>query len=235
MEKEEETKQAEAEEKEPEAEKADETPKAEEKEKQSREKDSYYAKLRRQREEAMAEADKLRKENEGYRMKERESVTDEALRNLGITREQLSDPDTMALARGYAEATAKGEENPTAYAYRKLFNDRREADTKAKADAEAKAQADAKAKEETDNAFKELTKAYGRDALKDISDENSVFMKKYGAVVTAGNLNALYGIYKADMKAALDKAKDNGTLNTGTETGKADKKPKFAEDFSEFN
>lgn len=219
----------------PEVEKTEEPPKAEEKEKQSREKDSYYAKLRRQREEAMAEAEKLRKENEGYRKKERESVTDEALKNLGITRGQLSDPDTMALARGYVEATAKGEENPTAYAYRKLFNDRREADSKAKAEADAKAQAEAKAKEETDNAFKELTKAYGRDSLKDISDENSAFMKKYGAVVTAGNLNALYGIYRADMKAALDKAKENGTLNTKTETGTASKEPKFAEDFSEFN
>ena len=205
------------------------------KKKQSRAENSYYAKLRRAKEELEAENGRLKAENEGYRANERKSITDEALANLGLDREDLNDPKNMRLAKLYAEASAKGEENPTAYAYRRFRTEEREAREKDEAEAKAKADSEAEAKRKTDEAFKSFTDKYGKDAFNsDLVSKDSLFMKKYGDVVTPDNLMKLYSIYADDVKAEKEKAKDNGTFDTSDDGSTAPKK-KYAEDFPEFN
>ena len=207
----------------------------EEKKKQTRSQDSYYAKLRRRKEELEAENGRLKAENEGYRSDERKSVTDEALSDLGLSREDLEDPRCMHLAKLYAKASAEGEQNPAAYAYRRQREEDREAQARAEAETKAKADAETAMKERTDAAFRDFTGKYGKDAFRDLTDGNSLFMRKYGNIVTPDNLVALYGIFRDDLKAATEKAKDNGSFDTSSDGDTPARKPKYAEDFPEFN
>lgn len=200
--------------------------------KQSRAEDSYYAKLRRER-------DALKAENDKFKESERKSISNEALENLGFERDDLNDPENLKLAKLYVEATTKGEENPTAYAYKEFRKQIKEAKQKEAEALELQKSQEAEAKKNVDEAFASFTKAYGSEAFNDLTDKNSLFMKKYGDIVTANNLVKLYGIYKEDYVKALEKAKDNGAIPTAsgdtTGVGTETKKIKYASDFKEFN
>lgn len=200
--------------------------------KQSRDQDSYYAKLRRER-------DALKAENEKFKENERKSISKEALENLGLEKEELNDPENLKLAKLYVEATTKGEENPTAYAYKQFRILAKEAKEQEARELENQEAQKAEMKRVTDEAFSNFTKAYGNEAFKDLTNKESLFMKKYGDVVTPTNLVKLYGIYKDDYSKALEKAKDNGAIKTAngdsTDVGKEEKKIKYASDFKEFN
>lgn len=181
------------------------------KRKQSREEDSYYAKKRKEWEATEAENAKLKKQVEAYRQSERDSFSDDALKDLGIKREELAEEDNLKLAKYYVKGLAEGEQNPTAYAYRKLREE-------ANAEKAEKAKAVQQEKERTEaynKAFDEISKTYGSNAVKnDIGNKDSAFMKEYGELVTEENIARLYTIYRNHSKELERLAKKSGTPPT---------------------
>lgn len=222
-----------------ETEKETEATEEEGKKKQSRDENSYYAKKRREREALEAENARLKGENEKLRESKRNAVSDEALSDLGMSKEDLKDDENLRLAELYAQGAMKGEENPASYAYKALREEARNAKAKAEEEARKKTEAEEAGKKAVDDAFADFTKTYGKEAFGDLTNQESLFMRKYGKVVTAGNLVELYGIFKKDVEERTEKAKDNGVLPNPN--GSADdvngtaKKVKYAEDYADFN
>lgn len=153
------------------------------------EKNARYAQLRRDNEELKKRLDALQSER-------RENITEQALKDLGLTREDLSDDDNMLVATEYTKALAKGEQDPIAYAYRTVYRKSMEAKRKASEET-AK---EAKAKEETAKKVKADTEnfkaAYPNVNINDLVKDGSEFNDLFGDVPDIiGNVTKYFGKY----------------------------------------
>lgn len=147
-----------------------------------------YAEMRRQNEELQRRIAQLESEN-------KESVTDEALRDLGFSRQDLDDSENMEIAKAYVKALAKGAQNPKAEAYEQVYKAKREAQKQAQAEQERLAKEEAENKSVVEKDIADFARAYPNTDIRDVTNPNSDFMKAFGGVVTNGNVTKYYGIY----------------------------------------
>lgn len=153
------------------------------------EKNARFAQLRRENEE-------LRKSVAALQSEKRENITEQALKDLGLTRDDLSDEDNMLVANEYTKALAKGEQDPIAYAYRTAYRKSQEAKKQAKEEtareAKVKEETAKKVKADTDN-FKAK---YPNVNINDLVKEGSEFNDLFGDVPDIiGNVTKYYGKY----------------------------------------
>lgn len=162
-----------------------------------------YAEMRRQSEELQRRIAQLESEN-------KESVTDEALRDLGFSRQDLDDSENMGIAKAYVKALAKGAQNPKAEAYEHVYKAKREAQRQALAEQERLAKEEAAHKSLVAKDIEDFGRAYPNVRISDVTKPDSDFMKAFKDVVTNGNVTKYYGIYLS-LKGApkLDEATKN--------------------------
>ena len=164
-----------------------------------------YAEMRRQNEELQRRIAQLESEN-------KESVTAEALRDLGFSRQDLDDSENMEIAKAYVKALAKGAQNPKAEAYEHVYKAKREAQKQAQAEQERLAREEAESKSVVEKDIADFARAYPNTNIRDVTNPNSDFMKAFGGVVTNGNVTKYYGIYlsiKGTAAPKLDEATKN--------------------------
>lgn len=172
---------------------------------QSSEENARYAKLRRQYEEQKKRIEVLESEK-------RESITDNALKELGLTREDLKDEENMELANAYVKSLASGAENPKANAYELVYKAKRESAKKAKEEAEAKTKL-----EQAENAKiledkNKFVKEFPNVDLGTLLETNSDFRKVFSDVDLAGNVTTYYRIY-TQLKGANKKVTEAQKAN----------------------
>lgn len=168
-----------------------------------------FAELRRKNEE-------LERQLAEYRSKDRENVTEDALRKLGLTRADLDDDDNMALATEYTKALARGDENPAEAAYKARYKSSREAKLKDKADAENRAKLDAETRAKVNADKDAFAKKYPGVSINDLVKEDSEFSQMFGDVPdVVGNITKYYGRYLklkgAETKKVSEQAKAKST------------------------
>jgi uncharacterized protein YdiU (UPF0061 family) len=173
------------------------------------EQNARFAELRRKNEE-------LERQLNVFRSEKRENVTEDALKKLGLTRDDLEDDDNMVLATEYTKALARGDEDPIASAYKSLWKSSKEAKRKAKEEADSKAKADAETKAKVNEDVAEFRKKYPDVNINDLVKEDSEFNQMFGDVPDViGNITKYYGRYlklkgnDAKKVTEADKAKSN--------------------------
>lgn len=147
-----------------------------------------YAEMRRQNEELQRRIAQLESESKA-------SVTDEALKDLGFSRDDLNDSENMDIAKAYVKALARGAQNPKAEAYEQVYRSRREAQKEAEAEKERLAKQEADSREMVEKDIADFARMYPNARISDVTNPNSDFMKAFGSVVTNGNVTKYYGIY----------------------------------------
>lgn len=147
-----------------------------------------YAEMRRQNEELQRRIAQLESESKA-------SVTDEALKDLGFSRDDLNDSENMDIAKAYVKALARGAQNPKAEAYEQVYRSRREAQKEAEAEKERLAKQEADSREMVEKDIADFARTYPNARISDVTNPNSDFMKAFGSVVTNGNVTKYYGIY----------------------------------------
>lgn len=171
------------------------------KSKQTREQDSFYAKLRRENEELKKQKESLEKTLNSTR-----GLADtEIMKELGI--ESLENEDDLFLYKTYQSAIANGNDEPIAYAnreYRKMVRDR-EKSIREQADLESRE------KETARKDAEDLHKKFGV-TRSDIKND-PVFMGLYGEEIKVGNVTKLYSKYKEFVKPN-ENSKKKGVLPT---------------------
>lgn len=176
------------------------------------EENARYAQMRRENEE-------LKKRLDAMQSEKRENITEQALKDLGLTRDDLKDEDNMAIASEYTKALAKGEQDPIAYAYKTAYKRTQEAKRKASEETakEAKAKEETAKKVRADaDSFKER---YPNVNINDLVKEGSEFNELFGDVPDIiGNVTKYYGKY---LKMKGDTAQTKKT----TEADKAKSQP----------
>lgn len=178
---------------------------------QSSEENARYAELRRQNEEQ-------RKRIEALESEKRESVSDSALKELGLTREDLKDEENLSLANAYIKALANGAENPKASAYETLFKSKRESAKKAKEEADNKAKLDQVEKSKINEDKLQFSKEFPDVNIAEITKSDSDFRKTFSELSDEemiGYITKYYRIY----------AKMKGLTNKPTESDKAKSTP----------
>lgn len=160
------------------------------------------------------------------------SVSDEALADLNITRDDLSDPDNLRLAELYTEATRKGEENPAAYAYRMQNAEYRGQSQKAR-------QAEEERRTISENARKdraEASRKYGKEWVDRTLNSDSDFMRLYGNILTHDNFAVLLEAYRTTSDSRARSM--GGFSRSGGKPAEAKADPDFLhmtdEEFSEY-
>lgn len=183
------------------------------------ERNARYAEMRRRNEELQKRIAQLESEN-------RDNITDGVLKELGFSRTDLEDADTMEVAKAYMKGLANGVENPKAYAYESLYRNKREAERQAREKSDTEAQARAKEEAAVKADIESFRKKFPNEDIREVADSNSDFMKAFGSVVTNGNVTKYYEIYR-NMKGAskkIDEAEKNRSNPTivGNQGGGAD-------------
>jgi uncharacterized protein YjiS (DUF1127 family) len=154
---------------------------------QSSKENARFAQLRRENERLAKELDATKSELRG-------NISDTALKDLGLTREDLKDESNMALARSYMKAVANGEENPTLSAYKEQRSEALKRDNIAREQARLEANRNTAIQEDAKN----FAKAFPKDNIVEITKDNTEFMRMYGQVPDLmGNVTKYYGIYKS--------------------------------------
>ena len=193
--------------------------------KQTREEDARYAEMRRQNE-------KLQREIEEYRKRDIERVSDKALNDLNLKREDLNDEDNARLVKAYEKAVAEGVENPVGYAYRSEYARSQEAKKKS-AEEGANIRKD----------IEDFKKMYGSKVYNEIMEPESAFQKKLGKKLRPGNLCDLYDTYmltigeepKAAKPTEIDKAKSTAPSGkSGSSMKPADLKAMSDEEYQRW-
>ena len=152
--------------------------------------------------------DKLQKATDTIAGLRSQNVADKTLKDLGLTKDDLKDPENLKLAEYFAEGQQQGLENPAAYAYRKQLMELKgysEQQRKAQ-EAKAKIEQDARADREKANA------KYGADFVAQALARDSAFMKNYGAILNHDNFLVLLDVYsKTSEKAAREQGSFAGS------------------------
>lgn len=191
------------------------------------EQNARFAELRRKNEE-------LERQLNAFRSERRENITEQTLKDLGLTRKDLEDEDNMLLATEYTKAIAKGDENPTRTAYKAVYDADRTAKKKAREAEEAKAKAKAENDQKVSADMEEFRKRYPDVDISEVVKDGSEFNQMFGDVPDViGNVTKYYGRYlkltgKTGKKITeADKAKGNpyvgGTGSNPKGTGRLTK------------
>lgn len=198
----------------------EETAAPEVKRKQSREDDSRFAELRRENE-------RLKKELAKSQQKAQNGITDNALADLGFSRDDLRDEDNMSIAELYMKAKADGEANPIGYAYQQHYKAQREAKINAEAEARKKNDEENEISRLIEKDKSDFLAKYSREELAEAMDENSEFRQLFGDQVHVGNVEKMYSIYRKMVKGEDTKAKSKGILPnaSGNSVAKPEDKP----------
>lgn len=169
------------------------------KKEQSSEENAKYAEMRRKYE-------ALERENEALKSKQRGNVSDDTLKALGLSREELDEDSSMDLVSSYLDGLAKKVDNPVQYAYQNQYKKNIENVKKAKADKQ-KEEEERRAEEDSIKqdslAFKRM---YPETSINDVVKSDSEFMKSryvqeyiknFGEKSLLGNVTKHYAIYLA--------------------------------------
>ena len=186
--------------------KSEEKPANKESKKQSPEENAIWKQRRLEWERRERElSDKLKVANETISGLRSQSVSDEALKDLGLTKDDLKDSDNLRLAELYAEGQKNGVENPAAYAYRKQNSELRNISERER-----------KAREERDvereNARKDREQAaakYGAEFVSRALNKDSEFMKQYGRILNHENFAVLMDVYS---RGSDERARKQGSF-----------------------
>lgn len=192
---------------------------AEAKPEMSKEERSHQAEMRRLREELEA----AKRQLNSYREEKQGSITDKALNDLGITREDLNDPDSMKLAENYMKGLANGEKDPAAYAHRQFFIDSRTARIEAKRATEEQAAKQLQLNQSIEADKANFAREFPGESIAAVMQEGSEFRKAFAGIDLNGNVTAYYRAYKAikGNGAPSQEAKGMGVPQTGGASTKA--------------
>ena len=169
---------------------------------QTREENSYFAKLRRENEKLKNEKETLENKLKESKISSVKSFVDsDIMSELGL--EEITSEEDIALVEFYKDAKKSGDDNPVRTAYNSLY---RKSQESRKAD-NLKLEEERKNKELVDRDAKEFVKKFGISVNEALDDKD--FMGLFEDQIGFGNLTALYGKYKTyiDKKKDVDKSK----------------------------
>lgn len=166
---------------------------------------------------------RLKRQLEQYRTAREGAVSDTALQELGLTKDDLKDSENLALAEDYMAGLAKGEKDPALYAFRKAKMRANEA----KKEADAKAKAETEAKERQTKAVeadaKEFARLFPNVDIGKVTSPDSDFMRKHGNDANLmGNVTGTYAKYlqeKENERRTTETAKQMANPPTGGQQG----------------
>lgn len=165
---------------------------------QTKEENSYYAKLRRKNKELEEQNKKLIKEKgEADFQARKKTISADTLADLGL--DSIEDENDLLLCEEYDKAVKRGSENPILEAtkvYRsKVKNEQKQL---------AQAEQDKKNQEElVKKDMAEFKKKFGISTKEALEDER--FVKAFGEKIEYGNMTELYGIYKSLVQVEEEK------------------------------
>lgn len=174
---------------------------------QSREEDSKFARLRREKEKLEQENKRLKAEKDEAVFKgQSQSIPQEVLEEIGI--KDLKTDRDLRIAKAYMEAEKSGDPNPTATAYRKV-QDEDDANAKKAQETESK-NAERRKAVETDMA--RFIDKYGKDAYNEAIKPDGEFATLFRGLISYGNLTELYDRYVKFKGGADGESKAKGII-----------------------
>lgn len=169
---------------------------------QTREENSYFAKLRRENEKLKNEKETLENKLKESKISSVKSFVDsDIMSELGL--EEITSEEDIALVEFYKDAKKNGDDNPVRTAYNSLY--RKSQETR-KAN-NLKLEEERKNKELVDKDSQDFVKKFGVSVSEALDDKD--FMNLFEDQIGFGNLTSLYSKYKAytDKKKETDKTK----------------------------